>query len=341
MQKYRVILFLILGWRLSAQIGGQATYQFLNLSASPKQAALGGKNITGYSYDPTDALYNPAAINAEMDNQISLNYINYLADVNYGSASYAYLFDRRTQVFHTGIQYINYGSFDGYDEFGNATGSFSGGEAALSFGYAYNLPRTNFFIGAQIKLITSKLEQYTSLGGAVDLGVTYYDEDLKLVIAGALRNLGTQFTTYHELHESLPTEFIVGISQTASNIPVRWHITFENLQEWNIAFSNSNRNETDLNGNVTKDDPSFFNNVLRHTIVGAEFFPESGFNLRLGYSFRRGEELRILDQRAFAGISAGLSIKFNKIRLSYTYAQFSSAANASFFGLIIDLQNRY
>ena len=50
---------------------------------------------------------------------LSVNYINYIGDVNYGSAAYAYLWDRRTQVLHAGVTYVNYGSFDGYDEQGN------------------------------------------------------------------------------------------------------------------------------------------------------------------------------------------------------------------------------
>ncbi|PZD77864.1 type IX secretion system protein PorQ [Mesonia sp. K7] len=339
MQKIGRLLFAMLfSYTSYAQIGGQSTYQFLNLTASPRQAALGGKNITTYDYDPTGAIYNPALINPEMDNQLSLNYVNYLADVNYGTASYAYLIDRRTQVLHTGITYINYGTFDGYTELGDPTGEFTGGEAALSFGYAYNIPFSDFYVGANLKLISSKLEQYSSFGGAVDLGLTYVYEDWDLVVAGAVRNLGSQFTPYNDLYEKIPTEVILGISQQADNVPIRWHLTLENLQEWNIAFRNTNRDETDLSGNVQADDPGFFNNVLRHTIIGAELFPESGFNIRLGYNFRKSEELRIVDQRSFAGLSGGISIKFNKVRLSYTYARYSSAANSSFFGVNINLQ---
>lgn len=128
-----------------------------------------------------------------------------------------------------------------------------------------------------------------------------------------------------------------GVSQKAKNIPIRWHIKLENLQEWNIAFGNTARDETDIEGNVQLDDPGFFNNALRHTVLGLELFPEGGFNVRLGYSFRRAEELRIPDQRSFAGLSGGFSIKFNKLRLSYTYARFNTAASTSYFGLNIDL----
>jgi hypothetical protein len=35
---------------------------------------------------------------------------------------------------------VNYGSFEGYDESGQPTTSFTGSEIALSAGYAYNIP---------------------------------------------------------------------------------------------------------------------------------------------------------------------------------------------------------
>ena len=56
------------------QIGGRSTYAFLNLVNNPRQAALGGKTITNYDYDPIQGLFNPASINPEMDNQLSVNY---------------------------------------------------------------------------------------------------------------------------------------------------------------------------------------------------------------------------------------------------------------------------
>lgn len=128
-----------------------------------------------------------------MDNQLSVNYVNYLADVNYGTASYAHLINRRTQVIHAGVTYVNYGKFAGYDQFGNSTGDFGGGEVALSLGYAYNIPFSDFYVGANVKLISSKLEQYTSFGGAIDLGLTYYYQDWDLIVSVVVRNLGTQF----------------------------------------------------------------------------------------------------------------------------------------------------
>ena len=328
-------LFTTLGF---AQIGGRYTYQFLNLINSPRQAALGGKVITNYDYDSSQALTNPATINHEMDNQLSVNYANYIGDVNYGSAAYAYLWDRRTQVFHMGVTYVDYGKFDGFDDFGNSIGSFTGNEVALSFGYARNIPFTNFHIGVNLKLISSKLDQYTSFGGALDLGVIYIYEPWDLHIAAVIRNVGTQFTPYEDTIERLPLEVDFGISQILPNTPIRWHFTLENLQRWEIAFANSNRNETTLEGEVIKEKINFIDQAFRHMIFGLEVFPEGNFNIRLGYNVRRAEELRIIDQRAFAGLSAGFSIKFNDIRFNYTYSKYNFAAAASFFGLNINLQ---
>ncbi len=337
-QKLIAIGCLIVTASTFAQVGGKATYQFLNLGISPRQVALGGKVVTNYDYDPTQGIFNPASINPEMDNQLSLNYNNYIGDVNYGTAAYAYSWDRRTQVIHTGITYINYGSFDGYDEQGNATNSFGGGEVALSFGHARNIAFTNFHIGGNIKFISSKLEQYTSSGVALDLAVMYVYEAWDLHVTAVGRNIGTQISPYETTIEKLPFEVILGVSQTLQNIPIRWHFTLENMQRWNVAFANPNRDEIDLEGNGTAEKITFIDNAFRHMIFGIELFPESGFNLRLGYNFRRGEELRILEQRSFSGLSAGFSVKLNKLRLSYAYSKYNSAAATSFFGLNINLQ---
>ena len=321
-----------------AQVGGEHTYQFLNLVSSPRQAALGGKVLTNVDYDVTQGLFNPATINVEMDNQLALNHTSYLGGISYGTAAYAYTVDRHTQTFHGGVTYVNYGSFDGYDENGNSIGTFSGSETALSLGYATQIGYSDFYFGGNFKLITSKLEQYSSFGVAVDLGLIYIDEYLDFNAALVVRNLGSQITTYAGLNESLPFEVAFGMSQRLENVPIRWHITLDNLQEWPISRPNPARTTSDLSGNQTEEKIGFIGQVIRHTIVGAEVFPEGGFNIRLGYNFRRGEDLRILDQRNFSGLSAGISVKMNKMRFSFTHAKYTSAANSNFLGLQIDLQ---
>ena len=99
-----------------AQNAGESTYQFLNISNSPRQLALGGKNITILDDDVVSGLYNPSSINQDMDNMLAINYFSYFSDISYGSLAYAYKLDNRGNTLHFGFSYINYGDFMGYDE---------------------------------------------------------------------------------------------------------------------------------------------------------------------------------------------------------------------------------
>jgi len=337
MFKKAILYFLFLFTGIStAQIGGKYTYQFLNLIASPRQAALGGRIITNYDYDVTQPLINPATLNPEMTNRLALNYVSFLGDVNYGSAAYSW--NMKSSVLHGGVTYINYGNFDGRNEFGEDTGEFTGSEVALSAGYSYNIPQTNFYAGANVKIISSNLEQYNSFGGAMDLGFIYLDNLNCLNIGLVIRNIGFQLSTYAGEREKLPLEIALGVSQELRNVPIRWHVSFENLQDWGLAFANPARTEVTIDGEEIPEKVTVVKEFFRHTIIGAELFPNSGFNVRLGYNFRRGEELRILEQRSFSGLSAGFGVRINKIRFNYTYARYSLAANTSFFGLMINLK---
>ncbi len=336
--KLLLFLMLFICSESYSQIGGKYTYQFLNLVTSPRQAALGGKTITIYDEDVNQGNFNPASINAEMDNHLALNYGNYFNEVTYGAASYAYTYDRHVQTFHAGVNYVNYGKFEGYDENGQYTSDFTGSEIALSVGYAYNIPYTTIHLGANVKMVSSTLESYSSLGGAVDIGAVFIDEKNDVNWGLVIRNIGTQFTTYSGVNEKLPLEIIAGVSQELEHVPLRWHLTLENLQQWNIAFSNPENGTSSIDGNTTEEKVSFANNALRHVIFGVELFPKKSFNLRLGYNFRRSAELRILEQRNFSGVSLGFGLKLNRLKFNYSYSRYTLAGNTSLFGLTINLQ---
>ena len=83
---------------------------------------------------------------------------------------------------------------------------------------------------------------------------------------------------------------------------------------------------------------SFVNNALRHAIIGVELFPKKAFNLRVGYNFRRAEELRLLEQRNFSGVSLGFGLKMNKLKFNYSYSRYTLAGNTSLFGLTVNFQ---
>lgn len=323
---------------VKAQVGGEEVYQFLNVSTSARQVALGGEVLTLID-DVAQPIWNPAVINGNLDKQLAVNYSSYLAGINIGAASYAYTFSRRFGTLHGSIKYLNYGTLIGADENGNETGSFSASDIAVSVGYAYNLPWTNFFIGGNIKLINSNIANFSSSAVAADVGLLYYNEYKPYIFTVVARNIGGQITSFNGTLERLPFEVAVGASFELENVPLRWYFTADNLQKWNVAVPNPSKSTTDLEGNTTQESISFFDNMFRHIVIGAELFPKSAINLRVGYNFRRGKELQLQNVRTFGGMSFGFGLKMNKIKLNYAYSKIHSATNISTFSLQIDLDS--
>ncbi|MFN0729705.1 type IX secretion system protein PorQ [Polaribacter gochangensis] len=322
-----------------SQVGGESVYQFLNISTSAKQTALGGKVLTLIN-DVNQPLWNPSVINENLDNQLAVNYSSYLSGINIGSVSFAKRINRRFGTLQGNVKYINYGSIIEADESGNITGNFSASDIALSIGYAVNLPWTNLYAGANIKLINSSISAYSSIGIAADIGFLYHNPHKPFVITLVVRNIGTQISSFNDELEKLPLEVLLGGSYQLENVPVKWYLTIDNLQQWNVSVSNPSNQVSDIEGNITEENVTFVNNALRHFIVGVELFSESAINLRMGYNFRKSQEYRLQNIRTFGGISLGFGLKMNNFKLNYAYSKVHTATNISTFSLQIDLDRK-
>ncbi|HHC80199.1 MAG TPA: type IX secretion system protein PorQ [Flavobacteriia bacterium] len=319
-----------------SQVGGERIFNFLNVSTSARQAALGGEALTLYD-DINQPLWNPSTINKEMDNQLSASYVDFLADISYGSVSFAHLINRRFGTLHAGITYVDFGKFIAADENGVETGTFKARDLAFSIGYARQIARSDFYAGINVKLISSSIENFTSSGAALDVGFTYFNDTKPYIFTAVIRNVGYQISVFDEIREPLPLEIAVGASYKLENVPLQWHITLNNLQRWNISKKNPSDSQTTIGGDTSNNTISFVGNTFRHIVVGAEFFPDKGFNLRLGYNFRRGRELRLTESRTFAGLTAGFGLKMGKLKLNYAFSKFHPASNTNTFTLNIDL----
>ncbi|WKD86336.1 hypothetical protein KCTC32516_01711 [Polaribacter huanghezhanensis] len=322
-----------------SQVGGESVYKFLNISTSAKQTALGGKVLTLIN-DVNQPLWNPSVINENLDNQLAVNYSSYLSGINIGSVSFAKRINRRFGTLQGSVKYINYGNLIEADESGNITGSFSASDVAVSIGYAVNLPWTNLYAGASIKLINSSISTYSSTGIAADIGFLYHNPHQPFIITLVVRNIGTQISSFNNKLEKLPLEILLGGSYQLENVPVKWYLTIDNLQQWNVSVSNPSNQVSDIEGNITKEKGSFVNNALRHFIVGVELFPESAINLRLGYNFRKSQEYKLQNIRSFGGISFGFGLNMNNFKLNYSYSKVHTATNISTFSLQINLDRR-
>ena len=327
----KIIFFSILfsSVAIKAQTG-TTVYNFLNTPVSARQAALGGNVISITDYDPAFVASNPSLMNLEMDSKIALNAAMYLADSKYGTISYVKDLEHGHLV-NIHARYMDYGKMTRTDESGFEMGSFSAADVAIGAGYAYQF-EDEWTIGGNINFITSKIDTYSSMAVAANAGITYHLDKKGESASLVFRNFGYQFKPFNGVRENLPFSVDLGYTRRMSNFPLAFTITAHDLQKFNIS-SEYNNNGQEI---------GFFRKVLDHFSFGAELFPEKNFNLRLGYNVKRGNELAVLDQRSFSGISAGIGLKIGAFRFDYTHARYHSAANLNQIGIIYDLTgNKY
>ena len=160
-----LVLLLAFGPRLSAQIGGDAVYEFLNLAPSARITALGGSAIATFDNDVALALFNPATAQAGMHRQLSLNTNFYFADADIlsGYVGYAEHIAPWQMTLHGGLQFVDYGTFEWTDETGAVLGSFRANEYAFTLGAGRQYSERLYW-GANVKGIVSQLEGYRSAG---------------------------------------------------------------------------------------------------------------------------------------------------------------------------------
>lgn len=324
MKKFLTIGFIGFTCLAAAQTGTNV-YSFLNAPISSRQSALGGDAVSVRDYDVNFTAVNPALMNLDMDNRISLSYASYLADSKLGSINYVKDLERGHFI-SINARMLDYGKIARTDQYGQNIGDFSAIDASFGIGYAYQL-EDYFTLGANINYVTSKIDQYTSAAIAANAGITYHNEETKETLALVFRNFGYQFQAYNGVREKMPFRADIGFTKILANFPLAYTITYHDLQEFNISQTN------DVNGQKVGTGRKF----LDHLSGGIELFPEQSFNLRLGYNVKRGNELAVLDQRSFAGLSFGVGIKISYFRFDYSHVRYHNSSNLNQVGIMLDL----
>jgi hypothetical protein len=335
------ILLLAFNLNMSAQIGGTSTYQFLNLPNSPRVAAMGGNFVAIADNDLASGLNNPSLISSEMHNSISLNFVDYFSDINYGFASYSRTYDKLGSFAAT-MQYINYGTFIYTDETGvlpEVTSEFTAGEFAFVLGWGRRLDSL-FSIGANLKGITSSFENYNSAGFGVDVSGTYHARS-GFTASLIARNIGRQFSAYTEQNnEPLPFEIQFGISKKLEHMPFRYSVLLTNLQKWDLTYNDPADTEIDpFTGEVKTRSKAgeFADKAMRHVVLGGEFIPSRNLSLRVGYNYQRRQEMKVDSKRSTVGFSWGIGLKVSKFSFSYARSAYHLAGSPNFLSIAFNL----
>ena len=291
----------------------QNTYDFLNLNVDARSSAMAGSFVS-VDNDVNTIFYNPAGLASLNGKQASVGFFKYLLDINSGSASYSQKY-KDIGYFGAGIRYVNYGAFDKIDENFQNVGTFGASDLALSLGYA-NKYKEDLKYGANVKLIYSTIDEYSSFGLAVDLGALYSFPEQKLNFGASILNLGAQLKKYNTTGESLPLDIRVGMTKTLEHLPLTVNIGFAKLANTYDKFFER------------------FKNI----IVGGEFVLNDYVLLRVGYNNTERQNFKTGSTLGIGGFSAGLGIIFSdKYKLDYAFNSLGNIGSAHRFNIGFNL----
>lgn len=296
---------------------GTTAYEFLGVSASSHVYALGGTNITVIDDDVNLIDQNPGLLGPEYEMQAGLNYMRYLGGSNFMGARFAAPAGERA-AWAVGVQYFGYGSIDGYDEQGNATGaSFSPSDIAFSGTFAHDIT-DRWRGGITLKFINSSYEIYKALAICADLGVNYYDPDRDLSFSVVLKNLGGQVKRFNENYDRLPWDIQVGFGKSLGTTPLRLSVTAYNLNKWSLPYYSTD--DGNASGELEEHD-KFMGNLFRHLIFGLEYVPSEKFYIALGYNYKTRTDMSTYARNFLSGFSAGAGLKVKAMGFGVAFAQ--------------------
>ncbi|MGB0521750.1 MAG: type IX secretion system protein PorQ [Flammeovirgaceae bacterium] len=300
-----------------AQLGGSTSFGFLNLPTHARTIALGGQNITSSDQDVNMMTSNPALLVDSVANKLSVSYYPYFADVHSSAISYAHSF-KKAGLWGINVQNISYGTFDQTNALGQVTGTFQGSELAVTISHARKIE--HFALGANLKLAQASLDTYRASGVFLDVGSVFIHPKKDFKFGLVIRNLGFSLGSFTPSQEfSMPLDIQLGLSFKPQRMPLRFSITANQLQQFDIAFDDpSDDGKVDALGNPLDEKASFTDKLSRHFTLGGEFVFSKNLNLRFGYNFLKRRELAIESRQAMVGFSFGFMIRIKKLEVAYS-----------------------
>ncbi len=324
--KSNFLLFILVmtSYIATAQQAGTTSYTFLNMPYGAKIGGIGGVNISLYGNDPNLFISNPALASDSLAKRPTVNYTAFPTGVGLSSATYSHSF-KKAGLWSAGVQYLSYGQIDGYDDAGNATGSFNPKDYAVTISHVRSA--NNFKFGASIKQVGSEIGGYNGSATLFDLGGLFVHPEQNFTVGMTIKNVGFHWQQISETENAnLPFDVQIGTSVKPLHMPIRFSFTFYKLNNWDLTLPN----ETTTN--------EFADNLMRHLVIGSELIINQHINILFGYNHLRKKELKIDSAAGFSGFSLGLDIKTKAFELVYAYGGYHVAGNANMFTLSLDMK---
>lgn len=206
---------------------GQSGWQFLKINGDARQAALGGA-FTALSNGNANSVFgNPASLSDVENIDAQVNFLEWVADINYQSLAIAYNFGQ-VGIIGVSIAMLDYGDIP---ETINAplgtsgtipviTGNmFTANDLVASLSYAKNITE-NLSIGGNFRWMRQKIAELSMQNWSLDFGTMYHTGFRSLRIAITARNFGpdSRFGGWSEEYQTesdnvrMPLDFRAGIA---------------------------------------------------------------------------------------------------------------------------------
>jgi len=338
-----LFIFVLLIKFCFAQPGGNYTYNFLDYKFSARLAGLGGSLIAVRDNDPSLIMYNPSYIAPKFNSSLFIGAADYFAHTGFVSAMYSQTFNK-IGSFAMEMRYAGYGEFVRTDEVGYEQGTFSCNDMGLTLGWGRALDSC-FSIGANLKLMYSGYEMYSSFGLAVDVAGSYYNEKNNIVVAVLVKNIGGELKPFvNGKHNWAPFDIQLAFSQRLKFIPIRYHISLHSLYKWKMGYVGLNDPllEIDaMSGNPKY--PSKFNqgvnNFFRHINFGLEIITSKYLTLFVSYNHDQNRSMRIPQKKSMAGFGYGFLIDIKSIQFGFARSHYAVGATPNHFNFSLNIND--
>jgi hypothetical protein len=318
-----MVLYLFGGYSVSGQTSNSFTS--LQQPSFAKIAGLGGVNVSLYNGGNSFFLYNPSLLSDSGNEHLSVSYSLLPGGAGLSNANYNFNLPK-LGTFGAGIQYLSYGQIQGYDNTGAPTQLFSPNDFTVSIAHARQA--NNFRFGAALKFSNASISGYNGSAILFDLGGVFVHPQKDFTVGMVIKNFGFVVSEFSSISSTtLPFEVQIGTSIKPEHMPIRFSITLQQLQQWDLTNTGEEINSFN----------STIDNVFRHVVLAAEIIVNEHVSLLTGYNHLRRKDLRLDQAGSFSGFTIGTSISVKAFQLVYALGGYHVSGNTNTFTLAANL----
>lgn len=307
MQKIYIFIALLciaFPWEGNAQSSSQNVYPLLDIATNPSTKALGGVVYGDIETNFGVANFAPSELDSTYHKKIETNVGFLFQDTKHIVLNGGWAWDNNN-IFALTFQTINYGDFERRDSENTFLGNYSAASYDFAISYSKKLS-SKFNAGISLHTLWSKFDIYNSNAIAFTASTSYNIKNFSATLA--LRNVGTQFSSYNGNKEKLPLDLGVTLVKSLDHAPFIFYVTAHHLTQWDKEIESDDKE--------TKND---YSNWFNHINLGTRLRLSTHFAAMIGYNNNVRESIGVTNKKGASGWSLGFQVDIKRLQFAYSY----------------------